>query len=80
MLLAILVEFVQTDMDPVTLLNMAAATFEFDPLAIENVVVPGAMQWRSGRSVVILDELAHEMFADIAEDGLLEINAADDEG
>lgn len=80
MLLSILVEFVQTDMTPAELLNMAAATFEFDPLEVDNIVVPGTTGWRSGRNVVLLGDEAHAIFADIADDGLLELPEEDDEG
>ena len=80
MLLSILMEFVQTDMTAAQLLNMAAATFEVDSATVENIVLPGMTGWRSGRNVVILADEAYEIFTDIAQDGILEIVAEEDEG
>ena len=70
-LLMILIEYVETDLTPAQLLNMAVATFEVDPLVVDNIVVPGTTAWRSGRNVVILDDEAYQIFADIAEDSIL---------
>jgi LCP family protein required for cell wall assembly len=75
-LLMIMMDHVQTDMTPGALLNMAVAAFEVDPELVPNVVVPGDTAWRSGRNVVILDDEAFDIFADIAEDGILEIEEA----
>ena len=80
MLLSILMEFVQTDMTAAQLLNMAAATFEVDSATVENIVLPGTTGWRSGRNVVILADEAYEIFTDIAQDGILETVAEEDEG
>ena len=73
LLLMILVDYVETDMSPAQLLNMAVTTFEIEPLTVENIVVPGTITTRSGRSVVLLDDEAHEIFSDIAEDGILTV-------
>ena len=80
MLLEILTQFVQTDMSAAELLNMAAATFEVDSSTVDNIVVPGTIGWASGRSVVKLDDEAYEIFADIAEDGILELVEEEESG
>lgn len=78
MLLTILLEFIETDLTAAQLLILAATTFELDPDGIANIVVPGITGWRSGRNVVLLDDEAHEIFADIAQDGILTVS--EDEG
>ncbi|MFQ5966256.1 MAG: LCP family protein [Acidimicrobiia bacterium] len=70
-MLEIFTRFVATDLTPEELLTMAAAVVELDPPEIDNLVAPGMIGRAVGRSVVFLDEVAFEMFEDIA-DGVLD--------
>ncbi|MDH3308041.1 MAG: LCP family protein [Acidimicrobiia bacterium] len=69
--LGILTRHVYTDLDAETLLQIAAATFEFDPFEIPNLVVPGTAGRAGEASVVFLDDGAFAIFADLT-DGVLD--------
>lgn len=76
-LLAMLLEFTWTDLDAEALLTVAAGAYELDPEEIANVVLPGSVRTISGASVVVLDDTAPAMLADL-EDGILDIDALPD--
>ena len=74
-LLAMLLEFTWTDLDAETLLTMAAGAYEIEEVA--NVVLPGSVQTISGASVVVLDDSAPGILADL-DDGIVDVEALPD--
>ncbi len=66
-LIKALTEHTWTDLSPAQLLTLGALAFEIDPLDVGNLVLPGTVTTRSGASVVMLDEGADEIFADLAD-------------
>jgi len=70
-MLGLFTRFVATDLSPEDLLTMAVAVVQLDPSQIDNVVVPGTTSRAVGRSVVLLDMVAFQMFRDIS-DGVLD--------
>lgn len=78
LLLGILSEHTWTDLSLADLLTLGATAFYLEPDAVENVVLEGSVGTAGGASVVFLDdESTAEVFADVADDGMLTI--ADEE-
>jgi LCP family protein required for cell wall assembly len=69
-LLATFSRFVATDLSATELFTMAVAVIELDPAEVDNVVVPGTIGRAAGRSVVILDDEAFTIFADLGDGAL----------
>ena len=65
-------EHIQTDLSAVELFQLAMAALTVNPNKVVNRVTPGGIGTVGGASVVTLGGEADAMFADIADDGLLE--------
>ncbi len=72
-LLEMLLTFTWTDLSAEQLLTVAATAFEIDPATVPNVVLPGAIRTVGGASVVVLDDGAYDLLADL-DDGLVTID------
>jgi LCP family protein required for cell wall assembly len=69
-------EHIQTDLSAVDLFGMALAALTVEPNRVVNRVVPGGIGSAGGASIVTLGSEADAVFADIADDGLLEPSEA----
>ncbi len=69
-LLQMLTSYTWSNLSAEDLLTLAAGTFELDADTVRSVVLPGSIGTSGGASVVFLDPLADDIFADLA-DGVL---------
>ena len=69
-------EHIQTDLSAMDLFGMALAALTVEPNRVVNRVVPGGIGSAGGASIVTLGSEADAVFADIADDGLLEPSEA----
>ena len=65
-------EHIQTDLSAVELFQLSMAALTVNPNKVVNRVTPGGIGTAGGASIVTLGGEADAMFADIADDGLLE--------
>jgi len=70
------IEQIQTDLSAVELFQLSLAALTINPNKVVNRVTPGGIGSASGASIVTLGSEADAVFADIADDGLLEPPAA----
>jgi LCP family protein required for cell wall assembly len=70
-LVDILTAYTWSDLSAEDLLTLAAGAFEIE--TVQNVVLPGSIGTSGGASVVFLDPLADDIFADLA-DGILTVD------
>jgi polyisoprenyl-teichoic acid--peptidoglycan teichoic acid transferase len=69
-------EHIQTDLSAVDLFQLSMATLSVNPKKVVNRVTPGGIGLAGGASIVTLGGEADAVFADIADDGLLEPSGA----
>lgn len=65
-------ENIQTDLSAVELFQLSMASLNVNPKKVVNRVTPGGIESAGGASIVTLGGEADAVFADIADDGLLE--------
>jgi LCP family protein required for cell wall assembly len=70
-------KYVQTQLTMSDLFELALAALTIDPKNVVNVALPGGIGSAGGASIVTLGSEADAMFADLADDGLLESSAPD---
>jgi hypothetical protein len=63
---------VQTDLPASDLFELALASLTIEPRKVVNMVTPGGISTAGGASIVTLGSEADAVFADIADDALLE--------
>jgi polyisoprenyl-teichoic acid--peptidoglycan teichoic acid transferase len=66
------IEHIQTDLSAVELFQLSMAALSLNPNKVVNRVTPGGIGSAGGASIVTLGGEADAVFADIADDGLLE--------
>ncbi|HEX5948082.1 MAG TPA: LCP family protein [Actinomycetota bacterium] len=66
------IEHIQTDLSAVELFQLSMAALTVNPNRVVNRVTPGGIGTAGGASIVTLGSEAEAMFADIADDGLIE--------
>jgi LCP family protein required for cell wall assembly len=66
------IEHIQTDLSAVELFQLSMAALSLNPNKVVNRVTPGGIGSAGGASIVTLGSEADAVFADIADDGLLE--------
>jgi len=73
MLVGELVKYTETNLAPSDLIQLAASAFALDLALVDNVVLPGKLgRGAGGASVVLLDDNAPDIVADVIEDGILD--------
>jgi hypothetical protein len=63
---------IQTELPADELFRLALATLSIEPKRVVNRVAPGGISTAGAASIVALGSEAEAMFADIADDGLLD--------
>jgi hypothetical protein len=66
------IEHIQTDLSAIELFQLSMAALSLNPNKVVNRVTPGGIGSAGGASIVTLGGEADAVFADIADDGLLE--------
>lgn len=66
------IEYIQTDLSAIELFQLSIASLTVNPNKVVNRVTPGGIGSAGGASIVTLGGEAEAVFADIADDGLLE--------
>ena len=70
-------KYTQTELTLVDLFELALGTLAIDPKSVVNVALPGGIGTAGGASIVTLGGEADAVFADLADDGLLESTESD---
>ena len=70
--------YTQTDVTLADLYQLALGTLRLDPESVSNVATPGGISMVGGASVVTIGGEADALFADIADDGLIEAPATEE--
>ncbi|MGH2712076.1 MAG: LCP family protein [Actinomycetota bacterium] len=65
-------KYIQTELSLTDLYELALASLSIDPKKVVNVALPGGIGSAGGASIVTLGSEADAVFADLADDGLLE--------
>jgi LCP family protein required for cell wall assembly len=72
-------KYIQTSLTLSDLYELALASLAIDPKKVVNVALPGGIGMAGGASIVTLGSEADAVFADLADDGLLEATAETEE-
>jgi len=73
MLVGELAKYTETNLAPSDLIQLAASAFAIDLAKVSNIVLPGRLgRGAGGASVVLLDDSAAGIVADVIEDGILD--------
>jgi LCP family protein required for cell wall assembly len=70
-------KYTQTELTLADLFELALGTLAIDPKNVTNVALPGGISTAGGASIVTLGGEADAVFADLADDGILESGAAE---
>jgi len=73
MLVGELVKYTETNLEPSDLIQLTASALALDLAKVSNIVLPGRVgRGAGGASVVLLDDSADGIVADVIDDGILD--------